>query len=192
MSGGASANWIAPAAGVTLRRQAGGDARAAALRRRPSARSTRVRKHLSRIKGGRLARHAASGASRDARDLGRAGRRSGGDRLGPDRARSDHAGRRARDRRALSSSICPPRSTRALNDPANETPEAGRPGLRQQPTSRSSRGRPMRLRAAEAAVRARRLRVRLARRAMSKARRARSRPRMPSSRATCARRAAAP
>ncbi len=33
MSGGASANWIAPAAGITLRRQAGGDARAAALRR---------------------------------------------------------------------------------------------------------------------------------------------------------------
>ena len=33
LSGGASANWIAPAAGMTLRRQAGGDARAAALRR---------------------------------------------------------------------------------------------------------------------------------------------------------------
>ena len=33
MSGGASANWIAPADGIALRRQAGGDTRAAALRR---------------------------------------------------------------------------------------------------------------------------------------------------------------
>ena len=101
-----------------------------------------VRKHLSRIKGGRLARARASGARGDARDLGRAGRRSGGDRLGPDRARSVHARRCARDRRALSGSICPTRSRRALNDPGNESPKPGDRGFRRHANSISSRGRP--------------------------------------------------
>jgi hydroxypyruvate reductase len=57
ISGGASANWIAPAAGVTL-----GDKQAVtrALLRSGAAidEMNAVRKHLSRIKGGRLARHA--------------------------------------------------------------------------------------------------------------------------------------
>ena len=58
ISGGASANWIAPAAGLSLAGEAGGDARACCAPARRSARSTRVRKHLSRIKGGRLAERA--------------------------------------------------------------------------------------------------------------------------------------
>ena len=54
-----------------------------------------VRKHLSAIKGGRLAA-AFAGTGRHARDLRRAGRRPVGDRLRPDRPRSDHVRRRAR------------------------------------------------------------------------------------------------
>ena len=106
LSGGASANWIAPAKDLTL---ADKQAVTRALLRSGAniGEINTVRKHLSRIKGGRLARARAAGARRHARDLRRAGRRSGGDRLGADRARSDDACRCARHRRALSSSICP-------------------------------------------------------------------------------------
>ena len=57
MSGGASANWIAPAAGVTF---ADKQAVTRALLRSGATigEINTVRKHLSRIKGGRLARHA--------------------------------------------------------------------------------------------------------------------------------------
>ena len=57
MSGGASANWIAPAAGVTF---ADKQAMTRALLRSGATigEINTVRKHLSRIKGGRLARHA--------------------------------------------------------------------------------------------------------------------------------------
>jgi glycerate 2-kinase len=57
MSGGASANWIAPAAGVSF---ADKQAVTRALLRSGAAidEINCVRKHLSRIKGGRLARHA--------------------------------------------------------------------------------------------------------------------------------------
>jgi hydroxypyruvate reductase len=57
MSGGASANWIAPAPGLTL---ADKQAVTRALLRSGAAihEMNAVRKHLSRIKGGRLARHA--------------------------------------------------------------------------------------------------------------------------------------
>ena len=153
MSGGASANWIAPAAGLALAEK---QAVTRALLRSGATigEINTVRKHLSRIKGGRLARARASGAGRHARDLGRAGRRSGGDRLGADRARSHHACGCARDRRALSARRCRRACTRALTDPANETPEARRSGVRRHRSSRSPRGRPMRSRAAEAAVRA--------------------------------------
>ena len=125
LSGGASANWIAPAQGLTL---ADKQAVTRALLRSGAniGEINTVRKHLSRIKGGRLARRGAAGARRDAGDLRRAGRRSRRDRLGADRARSVDARRRPRHRRALSSSICPRSSTRALADPNNETPEARR------------------------------------------------------------------
>ena len=66
-----------------------------------SARSTRCA-NISRASRAGGWRRRASGARRDARDLRRAGRRSGGDRLGPDRAGSHDACRRARDRRPLS------------------------------------------------------------------------------------------
>ena len=59
LSGGASANWIAPAAGLTLAEK---QAVTRALLRRGAAigEINTVRKHLSRIKGGRLARARAS------------------------------------------------------------------------------------------------------------------------------------
>ena len=58
LSGGASANWIAPAAGITF---ADKQAATRALLRSGATigEINCVRKHLSRIKGGRLARHAA-------------------------------------------------------------------------------------------------------------------------------------
>ena len=57
LSGGASANWIAPAAGITLAEKA---AVTRALLRSGAAigEMNTLRKHLSRIKGGRLAQHA--------------------------------------------------------------------------------------------------------------------------------------
>ena len=57
MSGGASANWIAPAPGLTLAEK---QAVTRALLRSGAAigEINTVRKHLSRIKGGRLAAHA--------------------------------------------------------------------------------------------------------------------------------------
>jgi glycerate 2-kinase len=58
MSGGASANWIAPAHGLSL--EAKQAVTRALLRSGASiGEINTVRKHLSRIKGGRLARHAA-------------------------------------------------------------------------------------------------------------------------------------
>ena len=59
MSGGASANWIAPAAGVTFAEK---QAVTRALLRSGATigEINTVRKHLSRIKGGRLARTAFS------------------------------------------------------------------------------------------------------------------------------------
>lgn len=58
MSGGASANWIAPAQGLSLESK---QAVTRALLRSGASigEINTVRKHLSRIKGGRLARHAA-------------------------------------------------------------------------------------------------------------------------------------
>jgi len=57
MSGGASANWIAPAEGISFEDK---QAVTRALLRSGAAIGdiNTVRKHLSRIKGGRLARHA--------------------------------------------------------------------------------------------------------------------------------------
>src|SRR4029077_8027264 len=57
LSGGASANWIAPAHGLTLAEKQ--DVTRALLRSGANiGEINTVRKHLSRIKGGRLARHA--------------------------------------------------------------------------------------------------------------------------------------
>ena len=102
LSGGASANWIAPAAGLSLAEKQAVTRALLALRRHRSARSTRCEStsRASRA-GGSRARIAR--APRHARHLRRARRRPGGDRLRPDRARSDDARRRARGRRALPS-----------------------------------------------------------------------------------------
>ena len=61
LSGGASANWIAPVEGLSL---ADKQAVTRALLRSGAniGEINTVRKHLSRIKGGRLARRAAAGA----------------------------------------------------------------------------------------------------------------------------------
>ena len=101
LTGGGSANWIAPADGISLE-QKQKLTRALLRSGAPIGEVNTVRKHLSRIKGGRLARAgqraseiltlAVSDVPRDDRFR---------DRLGTDRARSDHAGRRARHRRQI-------------------------------------------------------------------------------------------
>ena len=124
LSGGASANWIAPAHRPHARREAGGDAGAAQKRRRH--RRDEHGAQASLAHQGRPARQARlSRQSRDARDLRRARRRSGGDRLRADGARPDDARRRPRDRRAATVWSFPTAVTRALNDPGNETPKPG-------------------------------------------------------------------
>ena len=132
MSGGASANWIAPA-GITFAEK---QAVTRALLRSGAniGEINTVRKHLSHIKGGRLARAAASGARGDARGLGRAGRRSGGDRLRPDRARSLDARRRPRDRCALQAR--PARRGRARAQRSRRT-KARSPAMRRSPDANS-------------------------------------------------------
>jgi hydroxypyruvate reductase len=125
MSGGASANWIAPAEGLSF---ADKQAVTRALLRSGANISeiNTVRKHLSRIKGGRLARHAQparvvtlaiSDVPRDEPSA------IGSGPTVPDptmlaEARSIVA----RYKLDLPASV-----TRALNDPANETPKPGDP-----------------------------------------------------------------
>ena len=174
MSGGASANWIAPAPGVSLRRQAGGDARAAALRRHIGEINT-VRKHLSRIKGGRLAR------TRIRRELVTI---AISDVPGDDPAVIG-SGPTVPDPTTLADARAIVARYR-LDLPAGVTARARRsrqrnarsPAMRSSPAARSrwSRGRPMRSRSAEAAVRAAGYDCVSARRPRSKAKRARSPP----------------
>ena len=71
LSGGGSANWIAPAEGITFE-QKQKLTRALLRSGAPIGEVNTVRKHLSRIKGGRLARAGQRARDRDARDLGRA------------------------------------------------------------------------------------------------------------------------
>ena len=71
LSGGGSANWIAPVDGVSFAQKQ--QVNRALLRSgAPIGEMNIVRKHLSRIKGGRLARAGQARRDRDARDLGRA------------------------------------------------------------------------------------------------------------------------
>ena len=70
ISGGGSANWIAPAEGVSFAQKQ--QVNRALLRSgAPIGEINTVRKHLSRIKGGRLARAGQPRRDRDARDLRR-------------------------------------------------------------------------------------------------------------------------
>src|SRR6266702_187929 len=123
ISGGASANWIAPAAGILL-----ADKQAATRALLACGASiveiNTVRKHLSRIKGGRLAQHAyparlvAVGISDVPGDDPPV---IGSGPTVPDRTTlADARAIVARHRLELS-----PLVTRALADPANETPKPG-------------------------------------------------------------------
>lgn len=151
MSGGASANWIAPAAGVAFPdKQA---VTRALLRSGANISETNtLRKHLSRIKGGRLARHA-----HPARLVTLAISDVPGDdpsAIGSGPTVPDPT--TLADARALVAKYkleLPESVTRALNDPANESVKPGDPVFTG--TTFALAARPAdALRAAEAAVRA--------------------------------------
>ena len=123
LSGGASANWIAPASGLTLEEK---QAVTRALLRSGAAigEINAVRKHLSRIKGGRLAQRAypAKVVTLAISDV------PGDDPavIGSGPTVSDPTtladAREIVRRHRLE---IPESATRALNDPANETPKPG-------------------------------------------------------------------
>ncbi len=123
LSGGASANWIAPAAGITLEEK---QAATRALLRSGAniAEINCVRKHLSRIKGGRLARRA-----HPARVVTLAISAVPGDYpavLGSGPTVPDPT--TLADARAIVGKYrlaLPPAVTRALDDPGNESPKPG-------------------------------------------------------------------
>jgi hydroxypyruvate reductase len=122
LSGGGSANWIAPADGVSFAQK---QAMNKSLLRSgaPIGEMNTVRKHLSRIKGGRLAR-AAAPAKLDTGDFGRSIRRSGDHRLGPTvpdtTTLADAREIVARYRIKADDAVIA-----ALNDPANESCKPG-------------------------------------------------------------------
>jgi glycerate 2-kinase len=128
MSGGASANWIAPAAGLALAEK---QAVTRALLKSGAAigEMNTVRKHLSRIKGGRLAAHAHPSrvvtlAISDVPGDDPAVIGSGP--TVPDPTTLAEA-RAIVERRRLE---LPPAALRALADPANESPKPGDPIFR--------------------------------------------------------------
>jgi hydroxypyruvate reductase len=151
MSGGASANWIAPANGVSF---ADKQAVTRALLRSGAGigEINIVRKHLSRIKGGRLARRAfpaklATIAISDVPGDDPSAIGSGptvGDPTTLEQARAIVA----RYKLDLPASV-----TRALDDPANESPKPGDPAFANATFALAARPADA-LRAAEAAVRA--------------------------------------
>jgi glycerate 2-kinase len=123
LSGGASANWIAPAEGLTLEEK---QATTRALLRSGAAigEMNAVRKHLSRIKGGRLAQraHPARVVTLAISDVpGDDPAVIGSGPTVPDP--TTLAG--ARDIVRRHGLALPDAVTRALSDPANETPKPG-------------------------------------------------------------------
>jgi hydroxypyruvate reductase len=151
MSGGASANWTAPAAGVSF---ADKQAVTRALLRSGATigEINTVRKHLSRIKGGRLARHAypaklvtiaiSDVPGDDPSAIG------SGPTVPDPTTLADARALVAKYKLELPASV-----TAALVDPANESPKPGDPVFAG--TSFALAARPAdALRAAEAAVRA--------------------------------------
>jgi glycerate 2-kinase len=125
MSGGASANWIAPAPGLALAEK---QAVTRALLKSGAAigEMNTVRKHLSRIKGGRLAAHAhpARVVTLAISDVpGDDPAVIGSGPTVPDPTTLAQA-RAIVERRHLE---LPPAAVRALADPANESPKPGDP-----------------------------------------------------------------
>ena len=123
LSGGASANWIAPAAGITLAEK---QAVTRALLRCGAAigEMNALRKHLSRIKGGRLAQRAypAKVVTRAISDVpGDDPAVIGSGPTVPDPTTLADAREIVRRYRLE----LPDSVTRALTDPANETPKPG-------------------------------------------------------------------
>ena len=127
LSGGASANWIAPARGISL------DDKRALTRALLASGATigainTVRKHLSRIKGGRLAAHAAPAhvVSLAISDVpGDDPSVIGSGPTVPDAST-------LADARAILAEhqlLPPPSITAALNDPGNESPKPGDPAF---------------------------------------------------------------
>src|SRR5690242_9247342 len=127
MSGGASANWIAPADGIAFQDK---QAVTRALLRSGAVigEINTVRKHLSRIKGGRLARHAhpASVVTIAISDVpGDDPSAIGSGPTVPDPTTlADARAIVAKYRLALPDAV-----TRALNDPKNESPKPGDPAF---------------------------------------------------------------
>ncbi len=151
MSGGASANWIAPAAGLTLVEKQAVN-RALLKSGAGIGDINTVRKHLSRIKGGRLARcaHPAPVVTLGISDVpGDDPAVIGSGPTVPDPTTlADARAVAARFRLALAEPV-----TRALADPVNESPKPGDPVFAR--TSFALIARPAdAFRAAEAAVRA--------------------------------------
>ncbi len=150
MSGGASANWIAPADGISF---ADKQAVTRALLRSGAhiGEINTLRKHLSRIKGGRLARHAypAKLATIAISDVpGDNPSAIGSGPTVPDPTTlADARAIVAKFKLELPGSV-----TRALNDAANESPKAGDPAFAS--TTFALAARPIdSLQAAEKAVR---------------------------------------
>ena len=151
VSGGASANWIAPAPGVTLAEKQAVN-RALLKSGAGIGDINTVRKHLSRIKGGRLARcaHPAAVVTLGISDVpGDDPAVIGSGPTVPDPTTlADARAVAARFRLALAEPV-----TRALGDPMNESPKPGDPVFAG--TSFRLIARPAdAFRAAEAAVRA--------------------------------------
>ena len=143
LSGGASANLIAPAHGITLAEK---QATTRALLRSGAniGEINCVRKHLSRIKGGRLAQRAYP-----ARVVTLAISDVPGDDpavIGSGPTVPDPT--TLADARAIVAKYrldLPEAVSSALDDPGNESPKPGDRGIRRLRASRSSPGRPMRL-----------------------------------------------
>jgi hydroxypyruvate reductase len=149
MSGGASANWIAPADGVSFVDKQ--TVTRALLRSGANiGEINTVRKHLSRIKGGRLARRAypAKIAAIAISDVpGDDPSAIGSGPTVPDPTTLANA-------RAIVAKYkleLPEAITRALNDPKNESPKPGDPAFAEAPFTLAARPADS-LRAAEAAV----------------------------------------
>ncbi len=151
MSGGASANWIAPADGIEFPDK---QAVTRALLRSGAAigEINTVRKHLSRIKGGRLARHAhparlvtiaiSDVPGDDPSAIG------SGPTVPDPTTLADARAIVAKYRLTLPDAV-----TRALNDPKNESPKPGDPVFSGSEFKLAARPADA-MRAAEAAVRA--------------------------------------